>query len=124
MADEPELQEGISGEWVQYLQRLLQSAGYWSGGETGEFGPELSAAVQTFQSAYNLYADGVVRAEVWGVLTGETNQSTDGNQSGTVLDANEFPEILALVNASDWESYVRDVVGVDPQLFTEDEAIT
>lgn len=131
MSGEPELQQGQSGEWVQYLQQALQYAGYYSGEASGEFGAELEQAVAQFQTAYGLTADGVVRADTWAVLTGESagSQSSDGQSSGQqdpseqVLDidwAAEFPELYTLATVSGFEDYVRNVVGVDPaELQTE-----
>ena len=103
MAGEPELQQGESGDWVQYLQQTLAHYGYWSGGEDGQFGAELAQAVQQFQSAYSLTADGVVRQDTWDVLTGATNQSggngsaaADGQQEGIHIDLSEIPAIYEL----------------------------
>ena len=60
MADEPTLTKGISSEWATYLQQLLAYAGYWQGGETGEFDDQLEQAVIAYQSAMGLPADGQV----------------------------------------------------------------
>jgi peptidoglycan hydrolase-like protein with peptidoglycan-binding domain len=84
VADEPQLQKGESGEWVQYLQQLLQPAGYWSGDADGTFGDELEQAVMQFQSARGLSADGVVSETTWAALTGETadaSTSTEGEST-------------------------------------------
>ena len=72
MADEPELQRGMTGEWVPYLQQLLQQHGYWTGNIDGEFGDGLEQAVVEFQQATGLTADGVVRPDTWAALTGES----------------------------------------------------
>ena len=79
MAGEPELRAGISSEWVQYLQQLLQHYGYWSGAADGSFGEDLESAVRALQEAYGLPATGVVDASTWSLLTGETNSSTAGD---------------------------------------------
>ncbi len=72
MADEPQLEKGESGEWVQYLQQLLQSAGRWTSDANGTFGDELEQAVTQFQSDHGLSADGVVGASTWAALTGQS----------------------------------------------------
>jgi peptidoglycan hydrolase-like protein with peptidoglycan-binding domain len=138
MADEPELQKGQSSDWAQYLQQLLQHLGYWNGTADGTFGDDVEHAVKQFQTAYGLTADGVVRADTWAALTGGSAgaghtgghdaahgggsatgaggaQSTDPNDR--VLEVNwaaDFPELHALATVSDFEDYVRHVVGVDP----------
>lgn len=78
MADEPELQKNQSGKWVQYLQQLLQHAGYWSGEANREFNDQLELVVMQFQNAYGISADGVVRQDTWDALTG----SSSGDESG------------------------------------------
>jgi peptidoglycan hydrolase-like protein with peptidoglycan-binding domain len=65
MAGEPEIQKGISGEWVQYLQRLLAWKGMWSGGEDGEFNDALEDTVMAYQTKVGITADGVVRKDTW-----------------------------------------------------------
>jgi peptidoglycan hydrolase-like protein with peptidoglycan-binding domain len=130
MADEPTLSKGQSSDWVVYLQQCLRAAGYWGGGDDGAFGDELEAAVVQFQSAYGLTADGVVGASTWAHLTGEANQSSSSSDSGGSstpadqfygLDPADYPGIMALVNSASWDDYVRNVVGVDPAIFTDDD---
>ena len=36
--NEPELSQGSEGEWVTYLQQLLEQAGYLTGSVDGDFG--------------------------------------------------------------------------------------
>ncbi|RFU86844.1 peptidase M15 [Streptomyces triticagri] len=64
------LQEGSSGEAVRQLQ--IRVAGYpGSGGDIaidGQFGPATKAAVQRFQSAYGLGADGVAGPATFGKI--------------------------------------------------------
>jgi hypothetical protein len=122
MANEPDLQKGQSGEWVLYLQQLLHYVGYWSEDASGEFGDELEQAVMRYQTASGLHADGVVRAETWAALSGSAStdqaaqqHSDDPNERVLDVDwATEFPELHSLAIASDFEEYVRYVVGVDP----------
>jgi hypothetical protein len=82
--DHPQLEEFAKGEWVLYAQQLLSKAGFdpvdskddnaWASGIDGFFGPNTKAAVERFQNAYKLPADGVIGAETWAAL--ESDGST------------------------------------------------
>ena len=115
MSDEPELQKDQSGEWVQYLQQLLQQAGYWQADINGEFGDDLESAVKQFQSAYGLSADGQVRHDTWDALTGRAKQSGGGEHHDEVyLDTAHIPEMMLLIHAQgDPDTYLRSI-GIDP----------
>jgi hypothetical protein len=65
----PELKQGEEGEWVSYLQQLLEDAGFPPGPIDGKFGPVTEAAVCSYQDAYQLTVDGIVGPETWGQLT-------------------------------------------------------
>lgn len=123
MADEPELQKYQSGEWVQYLQQLLQQAGYWSGEANGEFGDELESAVIRFQSAYGVSADGLVRHDTWGALTGNSSGGQGGGEEQgdqVYIDA-DLPEMQLIIQANgDPEEYLR-LIGIDPAVLDEAE---
>jgi len=118
VSGEPELTKYQSGEWVQYLQQQLQYQGYYNGQIDGEFGDDLETAVRSYQSAYGLNADGVVRQDTWDSFQsgGQSSQTDPGEQVLEVDWASEFPELHALANASDFDEYVRNVVGVDPEM--------
>src|SRR5262249_49166784 len=85
VAGEPQLQKGDSGEWVQYLQQLLQSSGYWSGDADGSFGDELEQVVMQLQSSNGVSADGIVGAGTWAVLTRESAEASES----TAAEASE-----------------------------------
>jgi hypothetical protein len=68
--DEPTLQQGSQGEWVTYLQQLLQQAGFSLDAVDGTFGPATLQAVESFQAAQGLPVDGIVGPETWAALTG------------------------------------------------------
>jgi hypothetical protein len=70
MSDEPMLVLGDEGEWVTYLQQLLEQAGYSPGTIDGVFGSTTEDAVRAYQEAASLTADGVVGEQTWAVLTG------------------------------------------------------
>jgi peptidoglycan hydrolase-like protein with peptidoglycan-binding domain len=99
MAGEPELQKGLSGEWVQYLQQCLAHHGYWNNATDGEFGEQLEQAVQQFQSAYGQATNGVVGQATWDILTGATSTSGGaGAEQGDRIhiDLSEIPMIHTL----------------------------
>lgn len=74
--DEPDLSAGSSGEWVTYLQQLLQQAGYLATEPDGDFGPATEGAVRDFQAAQGLDADGAVGPLTWAALTGSVAPET------------------------------------------------
>lgn len=69
MADEPELAEGAEGEWVEYLQQLLSSLGFYQGQIDGQFGPATTEAVGALQQQYSIDENGTVGAGTWQVIT-------------------------------------------------------
>ena len=69
MSDEPMLVLGDEGEWVTYLQQLLEQAGYSPGAIDGVFGSTTEDAVRAYQEAAGLTADGVVGELTWASLT-------------------------------------------------------
>jgi len=54
------LNPGDTGAQVKLLQAALKHLGFYTGAVDGDFGPATQSAVQQFQSAYGLSADGVV----------------------------------------------------------------
>ncbi|WP_255953907.1 peptidoglycan-binding protein [Streptomyces odontomachi] len=64
----PTLQDGSSGTAVQRLQRALTAALGTTVAIDGLFGPNTTAAVEQYQSAHGLTADGIVGANTWGAL--------------------------------------------------------
>ena len=53
------LKEGSSGDLVVRLQKGLAHLGLLQGAPDGKFGPKTEDAVEAFQTAHDLYADGV-----------------------------------------------------------------
>src|ERR1700743_221501 len=73
----PMEQQGSTGENVKSVQYLVTAQGY-AAGVDGVFGPQTKAAVQAFQSAHGLTADGIVGAQTWPVLIIQVEQGSDG----------------------------------------------
>jgi peptidoglycan hydrolase-like protein with peptidoglycan-binding domain len=66
----PTLMTGSSGNAVKLVQNVLKLNNNCSGGVVdGIFGPSTKAAVQTFQTAQGLPADGIVEYTTWYALS-------------------------------------------------------
>lgn len=70
MSEFPTLRRGTRGEYVEYLQELLNFHGD-SLTVDGIFGEKTEHAVQVFQSNRGLWVDGAVGTNTWGELTGQ-----------------------------------------------------
>jgi peptidoglycan hydrolase-like protein with peptidoglycan-binding domain len=99
--NEPELTQGSQGEWVTYLQQLLEQAGYLTESADGDFGPATDSAVRAYQSDSGLDADGIVGDATWEALTAtsggegestETSDDTSGGAAETSDDTGEAAE--------------------------------
>jgi Putative peptidoglycan binding domain/Protein of unknown function (DUF3238) len=89
MAGEPQLDYGISSEWVQYLQQLLAAAGY-SVEVNGSFDEVTLDAVRQFQQANGLNPTGSVGQETWDVLVPAAGgASSSESSSGSSPEAAE-----------------------------------
>ena len=60
MADEPELRQGSDGDWVAYMQGMLEAQGHSPGPLDGIFGPGTEDAVRAYQEANSCKVDGIV----------------------------------------------------------------
>jgi len=54
---------------VQEIQTALKSAGYYTGAIDGKIGPKTKKAIEDFQKASNLKADGKVGSKTWSLLS-------------------------------------------------------
>lgn len=114
MADEPALRRGDSGEWVEYLQRLLVSANYSPGTVDGEFGYATEQAVVSVQSSYGLTADGVVGPATWTLLTGSHSGGDEGAE-GTGDVPPEFVQAGAPARLAEWSDEQKQAYFVGEQ---------
>jgi peptidoglycan hydrolase-like protein with peptidoglycan-binding domain len=120
--DEPTLQQGSQGEWVTYLQQLLEQAGFSPGTVDGIFGPATQQAVESFQTANGLQVDGIVGPATWTALTG------GGSTAGGADDAVP-PELVsagAPPSLSQWtdeqkEAFFEGTVSGDVQAGTPED---
>src|SRR5258708_29813079 len=87
------LQNGSTGGEVTMLQRALSLLGY-SCTVDGSFGPGTEAAVEQFQTAQGLSADGVAGPATWGALDNLAPQGMDiSHHNGTIGWSNLSPHI-------------------------------
>jgi len=70
------LKAGDTGAQVKVLQRALARLGYSTGKVDGSYGPATQAAVQRFQRAKGLTADGVAGAKTLQALRAALRQAT------------------------------------------------
>lgn len=69
--NDPEVREGMQGEAVTLLQRLLNETGAGLAVD-GIFGPGTESAVRNFQAARALTVDGIVGPQTWATLRNAT----------------------------------------------------
>src|SRR5690349_7265420 len=73
----PTVQQGNTGEKVFSIQLMLQAHGY-SLSVDGDFGPQTTSTVRSFQSAHGLGVDGIVGPQTWPALIITTQQGSTG----------------------------------------------
>ncbi|MCX5400637.1 peptidoglycan-binding protein [Streptomyces sp. NBC_00102] len=86
-------QSGSSGAQVKAVQQLLNTQGYEAGAVDGEFGSATKTAVQAFQRARGLDADGIVGAKTWTALL-SAGATPDLRQGSTGDDVRRLQRAL------------------------------
>lgn len=77
---------GSTGPQVKAVQTLLNAQGYEAGAADGSFGPTTTGAVQAFQRARTLEADGVVGPKSWtALLSAGTTPALSRGSSGDAV---------------------------------------
>jgi peptidoglycan hydrolase-like protein with peptidoglycan-binding domain len=114
----PTLAFGSDGDWVAYLQGCLSALGHASGAPDGAFGPRTRQAVEAFQQAAGLVADGVVGPRTWAAVVaafqppGGGAQPADdpgGGGTGHVLDPARAP-LLREGHEGEWVRYLQELL--------------
>lgn len=78
-------QPGSSGDEVTKIQTRLKQWGYFTGPITGNYGPQTTEAVKSFQRTHGINADGIANAktlELIGLPTGSSSGADSGSSSG------------------------------------------
>ncbi|MBE9212272.1 peptidoglycan-binding protein [Plectonema cf. radiosum LEGE 06105] len=73
-ATAPTLEYGEVGPAVRDVQLFLENAGYYDGPIDGIYGQQTYGAIQKYQRANNLVADGIVGEETWGWFENEEDE--------------------------------------------------
>jgi hypothetical protein len=103
-----------AGEWVRFLQELLEQAGYWNDERGEEYTPTLKEAVSRFQHDHDLEGGGVLSGATWASLT----EATDTEPHDLHIDwQGDYPEIYHVATARDFAEYLHRVVEIDPETF-------
>lgn len=87
MAGEPTLNSGDTGDWVTYLQQLLEHLGLGSGFTPGVFDDATASVVRQAQQQYSVPVTGTCDDATWAALTssataGQSAQGDQADQSG------------------------------------------
>lgn len=88
--ERPTLALGDHGDVVATLQQALLDAGFDPGVVDGAFGPATEAAVESFQEAAGLEADGIVGPATWDALIGPEAGQPDGRARTVRVWLNAF----------------------------------
>jgi murein L,D-transpeptidase YcbB/YkuD len=113
------LARGDQGEWVEYLQQVLQSKGVDPGAVDGVFGEVLDGRVRQYQAEHALTVEGVVDTATWASLTGDATAAP----ARVALDWDRLPFLSSLAHYTADEDGVRQFLrdqGVDIDLLTAD----
>jgi len=96
VADEPDLHQGMEGEWVTSMQQWLTHLGFYGGAVDGSFGPATQEAVNNIQTHYSISDGGVVGAETWHLINMAATKdqtSLEHNWSGSEINTVDVPEM-------------------------------
>jgi peptidoglycan hydrolase-like protein with peptidoglycan-binding domain len=80
MAQQPTLGTGDTGEWVTYLQQLLDYHQVGGGFDTGNYCDATAQAVSTLQEQHGLPATGQCDEATWTALAGESSPESESEE--------------------------------------------
>lgn len=84
------LKRGMTSNDVKLLQESLKDLGYFSSNTTGYFGTQTQLAVEKFQKANNLAADGIAGAATLEKLYGVNAKPNSNGSDGTVAAVDKY----------------------------------
>lgn len=111
------LTHGDQGEWVEYLQKMLDSKGINPGAVDGVFGDKLATTVRQYQTDCQLTVDGVVGEATWESLTAVSEKRR------ITIDWEKLPFLSALAQYDDSDDGVRQFLttyDIDVDLITRE----
>lgn len=97
------LQAGMTGEDIKQVQTQLIQQGYNPGDADGIFGKVTQAAVIAFQQAKKLSDDGIVGADTFNALRGETDTVTETSRGDVPRRYKKAHAIVATAYAPGYE---------------------
>jgi peptidoglycan hydrolase-like protein with peptidoglycan-binding domain len=109
MADEPALSRGDTGEWVSYLQQLLEYLRHGSGFVAGTFDEATEAAVRAAQQLYGVLANGVADSATWAALVA----ASQGGAAATGSAEGDGPPADIAVSIQDEVAAPTDEISLD-----------
>ncbi len=95
MAEQPTLSAGDTGEWVTYLQQLLEYHQMGSGFDGGTYCAATEYAVSTLQQHHGLPATGQCDEATWAALTGEAASGEQG-AGASAEQSEDLPDDIAV----------------------------
>ncbi|HEX9335999.1 MAG TPA: peptidoglycan-binding domain-containing protein [Pseudonocardiaceae bacterium] len=115
MAGEPTLNSGDTGEWVTYLQQLLEHLGLGSGFVAGVFDEITAAAVRLAQQQHAIGTTGCCDEATWAALTATahggqaaTDDQTPGDIAISMQDEVAAPDdVVSLTELEELPSHAQ-----------------
>ncbi len=92
----PTLRLGDTGPFVQQLQEMLASLGFYSGPIDQSFGSLTEQAVRAFQRTHGLTADGIVGPRTWAALDLAVAESPPVNPNPTLREGSTGASVVSL----------------------------
>ena len=100
---QPTIGPGAMGDAVRRLQRALRRTPDLGINVDGVFGPQLEAAVKSFQEGAGLVADGIVGPQTWNALPdGGPMPALREGSSGAVVES--LQRVLTNGASGEWET--------------------
>jgi peptidoglycan hydrolase-like protein with peptidoglycan-binding domain len=96
MAGEPLLNKGDTGDWVTYLQQLLEYQQVGSGFTAGTFDDATEAGVRAVQQQHSIEQTGQCDEATWAALTSTASASADGQSTSDTDTGGEPPDDIAV----------------------------
>jgi peptidoglycan hydrolase-like protein with peptidoglycan-binding domain len=108
---QPTIGPGATGDVVRRLQRALRRTPDLAITVDGVFGPQLEAAVKSFQEGTGLVVDGIVGPQTWNALPdGGPMPTLSEGSSGAVVES--LQRVLTNGAPGEWETTPQGIDGI------------